>query len=86
MENIFDDEDQEELRRGKFRVNLDKEDGLAGIIIAIRESEKHKDKNDDNTKIYNALRDITTDRMDEKKIKNQLKKLLKDDTLHYKRK
>gem|GEM_PF-4701054 len=55
MENIFDDEDLGELRRGKFRVNLDKEDGLAGIIIAIRESEKYKDKDDDNTKIYNAL-------------------------------
>ena len=86
MENIFDDEDLGELRRGKFRVNLDKEDGLAGIIIAIRESEKYKDKDDDNTKIYNALWAITTDGMSEKEIKKQLKELFKDNTLHYKRK
>lgn len=37
MEEIFDDEDKKELRAGTFNINLSKEDGLAGIIIALRE-------------------------------------------------
>jgi hypothetical protein len=41
-----------------FNINLDKEDGLAGIIIAIREAIVNKDNNDSNNvhkKLYNKL-------------------------------
>jgi hypothetical protein len=41
MERIFDNEDKKELRRGNFKINLDKEDGLAGIIVDIREAAEH---------------------------------------------
>lgn len=52
MERIFDDEEGKEIRKGTFKINLDKEDGLAGIIIAIRESEKYKDLTDENDPHY----------------------------------
>jgi hypothetical protein len=41
-----------------FNINLDKEDGLAGIIIAIREAIANKDNDDTNNvhkKLYNKL-------------------------------
>lgn len=41
MEAIFDNEQQKELRAGTFNVNLGKEDGLAGIIIDVREAAEY---------------------------------------------
>ncbi len=38
LEELFDDETTKELRKWTFNVNLDKEDGLAGIIISLREA------------------------------------------------
>ncbi len=51
MQKIFDDEIEEwawgkELRNATFNINLDKENGLAGLIIAIRESVQYKDIKD----------------------------------------
>ena len=58
MERIFDNEESKELRRGTFRINLDKEKGLAGIVIAIREAIANKDNEDltnPHKKLYDRL-------------------------------
>lgn len=57
MEKIFDDEKEDwtrtkETRKATFNINLDKEDGLAGLIIDIRESVKYKDITDENDPNY----------------------------------
>ena len=60
MEDVFDAEEKEELRRWKFRINLGKENGLAGIIIAIREAlasgnSETSDTGSDSYKLYEEL-------------------------------
>jgi hypothetical protein len=35
MEKLFDNEAEKELKRGTFRINLSKEDGLGHIILTL---------------------------------------------------
>jgi len=66
MEKVFDDEEGKELRRGTLRINLGKEDGLAGIIIAIRDAIANQNSDDDNAskKLYDILVDKNILRQD----------------------
>ncbi|MCX6823629.1 MAG: hypothetical protein NT085_00680 [candidate division SR1 bacterium] len=101
MERIFDDEkDQKEIRKGTFKVNLSKEDGLAGIIIAIREAVKYKDLEDETdpnytyTKIFKGIKSLSVDETtgevslgsDNTQLRKELDKLIKDGLLTYERK
>jgi len=94
MERIFDNEEEKEIRKGTFRVNLDKEDWLAGIIISIREAMNNKDNPDESNvhkKLWKALisgnilrEDGTTFKLDFSR--KELKKLIDDGLLNYERK
>ncbi len=86
MERIFDDEEGKEIRKGTFKINLDKENGLAGIIIAIRESEKYKDLTDENdlNYKYKEIYDIIWDKdlfneTDLSVLKTNIKTLIRGD-------
>ncbi len=95
LERIFDNEQWgEEIRRGMFNINLDKEDGLAGIIIAIREAIANKDNDDSNNvhkKLYNKLVEkgilrISGDTIDLEFSRKNLVELLDSNDLVYTRK
>lgn len=60
MEKIFDNEEGKELRRWTFTVNLGTENGLAGIVIKIREAIANKDSDEDNE--YKKLYDILVEK------------------------
>lgn len=99
MERIFDNEDAKELRKGTFKVNLGKEDGLAGIIIDIRESVKYKDLEDEEDPNYRYKRiyddmgidldpktgeiSISSEQSD---LRKAIKQLVKDKALTYEKK
>jgi hypothetical protein len=77
-----------------FNINLDKEDGLAGIIIAIREAIANKDNDDSNNvhkKLYNKLVEkgilrISGDTIDLEFSRKNLVELLDSNDLVYTRK
>lgn len=101
MERIFDNEEQKELRKWTFRVNLWLEKGLAGMVVDIRNAVEYKAKygdiDDEDThynekyeQIYYGLKELNVDddwnisfSDDNKKIKEQIKKLVKDGFLSY---
>ncbi len=101
MERIFDNEEQKELKKWTFRVNLWLEKGLAGMIVDIRNAVEYKAKygdiDDEDThynekyeQIYYGLKELNVDddwnisfSDDNKKIKEQIKKLVKDGFLSY---
>lgn len=92
MESVFDDEESKELRRWTFRVNLGKENGLAAIIIAIREAVANKDNTDGNNvhkKLYDRLDKEwilhhNGEEIDLEFSRKDLKELIKDGSLRYK--
>jgi hypothetical protein len=61
MERIFDNEEQKELHKGTFNINLGIEEGLAGIIIKIREAiaEWEKDDPDVESNAYKLYEQLT---------------------------
>ena len=85
MEEMFDDEEKKELHKWTFKINLGKEDGLAGIIIAIREAVKIGQSEDADTesneyKLYEKLNEkgilVSEDPIDIKISTKQLKELI----------
>lgn len=93
MERVFDDEEEKELRKWTFKVNLQKEDGLAGIIIDIREAMANRDSEDENNthkKLYDMLIEKNILREDGETTdieisRKDLKEILDSGLLKYKR-
>lgn len=93
MENIFDDESVGELHKWTFRVNLSSKDGLAGIIIALREAVANKanpDTNNPRKRLYDVLaekwilkEDAVQNTLTLDFTKQDLKPLIKDGLLIY---
>ena len=54
LERIFENEEGEEIHKRMFNINLDKEDGLAGVIIDIRSAITSNDAGTPNA-LYTAL-------------------------------
>lgn len=95
MESVFDDEEGKELRRWTFRVNLGIENGLAGIIIAIREANEmgHSATPDTWSNAYKLYAKLTEkhilptngDAIDLEFSRKELKEIIDAGLIHYKR-
>ncbi len=90
MEAIFDNETKKELHRGTFRINLGKEDGLGGIIIAIREAIKvgTSDTPDEESNAYKLYTELTNGIWQDPGLdisRKQLKKIIDSGLLKYTR-